>query len=159
MIEHLFVGEMLRYLWLSGFTNVDVLRAETDASGYDLVIEANSIIRHIQLKSSALTAKTSVQNIHEELWKKPSGCVIWIRFNQDSINLGPYRWYGARPGKPLTAKSRPDDFKIARHSKGNSKGEKTDRKNIRVLGIGQFDKVDTIAELASLLFGISARKT
>lgn len=158
LIEHLFIGEILRYLWLAGYQDVDVLRAETDAGGYDVVIEANSVIRHIQLKSSALKATTSSQKVHEELWRKPSGCVIWVRFDPESMAVGPYRWHGAKPGKVLTEKSKPSDFKIAKHAKGNSKGVKTERKNIRVINSGNFDKLNSIAELVEQLFGIQQKK-
>ncbi|BAO29682.1 hypothetical protein [Sulfuritalea hydrogenivorans] len=157
LIEHVFIGEVLRHLWRLGCHEVDVLRAETDAGGYDLVIEANSIIRHIQLKSSALQATTSSQKVHEELWKKPCGCVIWVRFDPVSMSIGPYRWHGARPGTALTERSKPSDFKIAKHAKGNSKGVKTERKNIRVINSGKFDKLDSIAELVEHLFNIPSQ--
>ena len=158
LIEHLFIGEILRYLWLAGYQDVDVLRAETDAGGYDVVIEANSVIRHIQLKSSALKATTSSQKVHEELWRKPSGCVIWVRFDPESMAIDHYRWHGAKPGKALKEKSEPSDFKIAKHAKGNSKGVKTERKNIRVINSGNFDKLNSIAELVEQLFGIKQKK-
>ena len=57
LVEHLFVGEVLRKLWCWGVYDVDVLRAETDAAGYDIVIEVASVVRHIQLKSSALARR------------------------------------------------------------------------------------------------------
>lgn len=154
LIEHLFIGEVLRYLWCRDYLNVDVLRAETDAGGYDVVIEANSVIRHIQLKSSAKDAKTARQNVNVELWKKPSGCVVWVRFDAASITLGPYKWYGGPAGGPLTSKSDPENLPRAKHSKANAQGEKAERKNIRVLNGGDFEDVQTIANLVERLFGI-----
>ena len=35
LAEHIFLGEVLRNLWCAGVHKVDVLRAETDAVGYD----------------------------------------------------------------------------------------------------------------------------
>lgn len=157
LIEHLFIGEVLRHLWRLRCHEVDVLRAETDAGGYDLVIEANSVIRHIQLKSSALKAKTSSQKVHEELWRKPSGCVVWVKFDPESMSIGPYLWHGAGPGKALTDRSKPNDFKIAKHAKGNSQGVKTERKNIRVINSGKFDKLNSIDELVEQLFAIPSQ--
>lgn len=158
LIEHLFIGEVLRYLWCVGHQDVDVLRAETDAGGYDVVIEANSVIRHIQLKSSANDAKTARQKINVELWKKPSGCVIWVRFDASTISLGPYKWYGGPAGTRLTARSDPDTLPRAKHSKANAQGEKGERKNIRVLNGGDFEEVQSVADLVERLFGITALK-
>jgi hypothetical protein len=39
LLEHLFIGELLRRLWRLGRRDIEVLRAEIDASGYDLVLE------------------------------------------------------------------------------------------------------------------------
>lgn len=52
VLEHLFVGDLLRCLWRRGIRNMEVLRAEVDMGGYDLVLEANRVLRYVQLKSS-----------------------------------------------------------------------------------------------------------
>lgn len=158
LIEHLFIGEVLRYLWCAGYQDVDVLRAETDAGGYDVVIEANSVIRHIQLKSSAKDAKTARQKINVELWNKPSGCVVWVRFDGSTISLGPYKWYGGPAGAKLTARSDPDKLPRAKHTKANAQGEKSERKNICVLNGGDFEDLQTIADLVERLFNIPVQR-
>lgn len=158
LIEHLFIGEVLRYLWLNGIQNADVLRAETDAGGYDVVIEANSVIRHIQLKSSAKGAKTALQKVNVELWNKPSGCVIWIRFDGASFSLGPYKWYGGDPGEPLSKHSDHTALRRAKRSTGNAQGVKPERKNTCVLNGGDFEDIQTVGDLVERLFGISALK-
>src|SRR5690348_2044567 len=38
IVEHVFVGEALRQLWKRGARDVEVLRSEFDAGGYDLVM-------------------------------------------------------------------------------------------------------------------------
>ncbi len=42
----------MRHLWLDGFTRLELLKPQVDNSGYDLVLEANAVTRHIQLKAS-----------------------------------------------------------------------------------------------------------
>ena len=81
-IEHVFVGEVLRALWRVGAYEVDVLRAENDTAGYDVVIEVGGVSRHVQLKSSAMTSKTSRQKVNVALGSKQSGCVVWVMFDQ-----------------------------------------------------------------------------
>ncbi len=52
IVEHLFVGDVLRRCWTKGLTDVEVLRSESDSSGYDIVIELDGIVRHIKLKTT-----------------------------------------------------------------------------------------------------------
>jgi hypothetical protein len=51
IVEHVFVGDALRTLWRRGVVDVEVLRPEFDAHGYDLVMARGPIVRHIQFKS------------------------------------------------------------------------------------------------------------
>jgi len=149
VIEHLFVGDVLRCLWCRGGREIEVLRTEVDRSGYDLVVEANGIMRHIQLKSSYRGAKTGNVAIHIDLGRKPSGCVIWIWFDERTMELGPFLWFGGHPGEELP----PLGDKVARHSKGDSTGRKAERPNTRVLAKGKFLKIGTIEDLVEMLFG------
>lgn len=36
LLEHLFVGELLKLLWLSGIHDIEVLKPQVDDAGYDL---------------------------------------------------------------------------------------------------------------------------
>jgi len=149
LVEHLFVGAVLRHLWIAGHRDVEVLRSEFDARGYDIVIEAGGMMRHIQLKSAASGAKTAKVSISRELARKPSGCVVWVWFDAATLELGPLLWFGGRPGEPL-----PDlGNRVATHTKGNSRGEKTERPNHRLLTKAQFKRLDGIGDLVAVLFG------
>jgi len=41
LLEHIFVGQVMRNLWLRGIRDFEVLRPVTDAAGYDVVLSAN----------------------------------------------------------------------------------------------------------------------
>jgi hypothetical protein len=155
LVEHVFVGEVLRELWRAGVYEVDVLRAETDTAGYDIVVEVGAVIRHVQLKSSALTSRTSRQKIHIALGEKQSGCVVWVMFDPSTMEIGPFRWFGGRPGQPLPDIS---GFPVAKHTKGNAYGEKADRKNIRVLNKGKFEEIESIDGVIEKLFGLQTNR-
>ncbi|MDQ3541436.1 MAG: hypothetical protein M3440_12190, partial [Chloroflexota bacterium] len=73
LLEHLFAGAVMRYLWLAGFTRLEMLKSQVDDSGYDLILEANSIVRHIQLKASHRGFATSRANVNDVLAKKSRG--------------------------------------------------------------------------------------
>lgn len=149
VLEHLFVGELLRCLWRRGVRNMEVLRAEVDMGGYDLVLEANKVLRYVQLKSSHRTSATANVPVNINLEGKPGGCVVWMKFDPETVELGPYLWFGAKPGEPALSLG----SKIARHSKGDKNGVKAFRPNIRVLPIGRFQKLGSIDEVVDALFG------
>jgi hypothetical protein len=150
LIEHLFVGEIMRRLWLRGITQFEVLKPQVDDSGYDLVLEANGVVRHIQLKSSFDAAATKQVKASLKLALKPSPCVIWVRFNPVSLALGPFLWFGGAPGEPI-----PDLtlLKVAKHTRANSQGIKKERPNQRSIPRARFEKVADLDALVTRLFG------
>ena len=150
LIEHLFVGELLKLSWIRGDCEIEVAKPEVDNSGYDIIIEDNSVIRHIQLKASYIGGKTSRQKLHIRLSEKPSGCVVWIYFDENTLELGPFLFFGGEPGQSLPSIS---DAKIARHSKGDSDGNKAERPDIRDVNKGRFTEYESIQDLYIALFG------
>ena len=52
LIEHVFLGELLRGLWRKNVRDLEVLRPEVDNGGYDLALVFRGLTRHVQLKSS-----------------------------------------------------------------------------------------------------------
>lgn len=89
ILEHVFVGDSLRRLWQRGITDVEVLRSEFDAGGYDLVMSRGKIIRHIQFKSMMEGGKAARTSVNLKLLEKPSGCVIWMVVTPD-LNVATY---------------------------------------------------------------------
>lgn len=152
LLEHLLIGDLLKYSWLHHDAMLEVSQPSVDRAGHDVVLEANGITRHIQLKTSSSTAKTATQKINLGLATKPSGCVIWIRFDPDTLAIGPFLFFGSEPGKPLPPI---DQFRIAKHSKGNASGIKADRPNLRVVPLSKFKTVADVAALYDVLFGVS----
>ncbi len=147
-LEYALMGVLCQEMWKRG-VEMDILRSHTDRSGYDILLEANGIQRHVQLKSSFVGAKTSRQKINVKLAEKPSGCVIWVWFDPATLELVHYLWFGAEPGHPV-----PDlGSRIGKHSKGNAEGYKAERSDIRILNKGQFDAVGSAELLAGRLFG------
>ena len=127
---------------------MDILRSHTDRSGYDILLEANGVERHVQLKSSFVGAKTARQKINVRLAEKPSGCVIWVWFDPETLELSEFLWFGASPGKPLPALG----DKVGKHVKGNRHGHKAERASIRVINKGRFERIADVKALADRLF-------
>ena len=101
LLEHLLISQLLRHAWLYDEAQLEVMKPEIDRAGYDIVLEAHGVCRHVQLKTSSTTAKTAKQNIHVDLGTKPSGCVVWTRFDPLTLDLGPFLFFGAKAGQPL----------------------------------------------------------
>jgi hypothetical protein len=149
IIEHIFIGDILRRLWQRNVTDVEVLRSEFDAGGYDLVLSRRNVVRHIQLKSVLDDGKAAFVKVSLNLAEKASGCVIWIVI-KPSLELKSYRWFGGQPGEPLP---NIHDLKIAKHTKGTSKGDKLKRQNQREIPRARFERLDTIDDVLAWLFG------
>lgn len=150
VLEHLFVGELLRCLWCKGTRDIEVLRSEVDKGGYDLVLEANGVLRHVQLKSSHRAARTREVGVNTALARKPSGCVIWVQFDPATMELGPFLWFGGGPGSPLP----PLGDRVGRHTRGDREGRKAERPDIRLLPRSRFATLPTIDEVVGELFGL-----
>lgn len=155
LVEHVFISELLQEVYYRFGMTVEVLRSEIDASGYDVVFECNGIIRHVQLKTSKVEGKTSRQKVNVALAEKPSGCVVWIIRDEGASDCRmrlSYRFFGNDDGQPLPSL---EEFKIAKHTKGNKDGIKAERPSIRVIPKGQFRIIETTTELAKCLFSLS----
>lgn len=148
LIEHLFIGELLKLSWLKYGCSLEIAKPEVDNSGYDVIAESNGVIRHIQIKTSTLSGKTAKQKIHVQLSEKPSACVIWIYFDE-AMNLIHFFYFGANAGHPMPSIA---DLKTAKHSKGNKDGFKAERQNIREIPKGKFKKINSIEDLYEQLF-------
>ncbi len=149
IIEYAFVGEILRILWRRGRRDIEVLRAEVDCGGYDLVLHCNGVMRHVQLKSSHREAATSRVTLNLKLAEKTSGCVVWILFDQETLELGPFLWFGGKPGEMVADLG----TKIAKHTKPNILGKKTERRGLRVVSRGSFTKLNSVTAVIEAMFG------
>lgn len=149
LIEHLFVGELLKVSWLRHKCSLEIAKPEVDNAGCDIIAEAKDVVRHIQLKTSMVGGKTARQKVHARLAEKPSGCVVWIYFNATTMELGPFHYFGSRAGEKLPSL---DQLKIAKHTKGNKDGLKAERKNIRILPKAMFKQLAGIEQVYEALF-------
>ena len=148
-LGHLFLGQLLAFMWRNGARDIEVLKSEVDRGGYDVVLEANGIIRHVQLKSSFRGSKVREVDVCTKLLRKPGGCVLWLEFDRESLAIERFYWFGGKAGTAL-----PDlGHRVSRHSKGNSDGEKNERPIHRVLTRGRFEALADISEVVEKLFG------
>lgn len=148
-LGHGFLAELLGLMWRDGRRDIEVLKSEVDRAGYDIVLEANGIIRHVQLKSSFIGSKVREVSVSTKLLTKPGGCVIWLEFDSDSLAIKKYLWFGGEAGFALPELG----AKVSRHSKANSKGQKLERPMHRVVGKGRFEPLPDINLLANGMFG------
>jgi hypothetical protein len=151
LLEHLFAGAVMRHLWLDGYKRMEMLKPQVDDNGYDIVLETDTVVRHIQLKASRSDSAVGRVNINIALAQKPSGCVIWMYFNPATLELGPFLWFGGAPGEELPSLS---NYEIATHTKRNAKGIKTERPSIRIVRKAEFAKIEKIDEVVVRLFGV-----
>jgi hypothetical protein len=150
LLEHLFAGEVMRHVWLSGIKRLEILKPQVDDGGYDLVLEGNAVVRHVQLKATFRGSTVARFNVNTGLALKPSGCVVVLLFEPETLELGPFLWFGAKPGDPLPSLTA---YPIAKHTKGNAQGVKLPRPSLRVVPRSAFKLAETVAAVAERLFG------
>jgi len=148
IVEHVFVGEALSTLWKRGVVDVEVLRSEFDAYGYDLVMARGDIVRHIQFKTGTARKPGDV-SVSQSLASKPSGCVIWIRLEPD-LKMGPFFWFGSTPGEKLPPIF---GFPNPMRATANRQGERPPRKNHRLVPGNRFQPLETLDQVLEKLFG------
>jgi hypothetical protein len=152
LVEYALLAELLQDAWLRRGQRMDVLRADVDAAGYDVVLQCQRVMRHIQLKSTVDGGKTVKQKVHTALMDHASGCVIWVVLEPGE------KWrarmkYLVLGGTPGTALQGLDSYPVATHTKGNAQGVKAERPFIRVVPIKAFTHISSTTALSDWLFG------
>ena len=145
ILENLFVGEVLKELWCREFYEVDLLHSDIDASGYDVVLELPNGVRHIQLKAST---KRKPITANAKICDRPSGCIVVMIVDEDTLNFTEFLWFGEElnqrcSGIRLLSK--------ARHTKGNSLGEKAKRQDTFRVPTGKFERLKSFEDLVDRL--------
>lgn len=149
LIEHLFIGELLKMSWADDSCALEVAKPEVDSQGYDVIAEENGVVRHIQLKAAHLNARAAEQKVHIALASKPSGCIVWIYFDEKKMRLGPFLFFGGQAGERLPSL---DGFRVAKHTKANSEGVKAQRPEIRTIPKSKFLRLESVEEVYAKLF-------
>jgi hypothetical protein len=142
LMEHIFLAEILQECWFRRRQVVEVLRAEVDAAGYDLVLEAGGVIRHVQLKASRKGARTARQTINSKLQDREGGCVVWVFYAVDELTHRAkltYRW------RDVAIEGLPDT--LGRYTRRGK-----ERPKMRLVLRGGFRPVAETSELVDLLF-------
>lgn len=150
VLEHLFIGEVMTYCWRERLPRIEILKSQVDNAGYDVVLEANGIMRHVQLKSWHVGAATPGVNINVELANKPSGCVVWMFVDPGTLESSHFLWFGEGPGESLASL---DTFKTSTHNKRNAQGVKTERPSNRYVTRRFFTLLPMIEAVVVKLFG------
>ena len=148
IVEHVFVGDALRALWRRGVLDVEVLRSEFDAHGYDLVMARGPVVRHIQFKTGK-TKKPGDVSLSLALAQKPSGCVIWIRVSDD-LGMGPFFFFGGPPGERLP---RIEHYPSPLRATHNKDGVRPERINHRSVPGSEFRVLESLDDVLDALFG------
>lgn len=152
LLELTVLSDIVQEAWFGRRLLVDVMRSQVDAFGHDVVLECGTVIRHVQFKARRADGKRTKYPINSRLAERPSGCVVWLGWQQRSdsnrVHIE-YRWFGGMPGEPL-----PDlGARVAKHTKANAEGIKHARPEIREISLSRFERLPDTAALLDRLFG------
>jgi hypothetical protein len=85
IMEHAFLSDVLQHCWFVRHHRVEVIRPDVDAGGYDLVLDANGRIRHVQLKSRWKGGRSKVgTQILSRLRDHADPCVVSISWQANA---------------------------------------------------------------------------
>ena len=149
ILEHRFLADVAAQLWSEGEFGLSISHSEVDNAGYDVIVEARGVTRHIQLKTLHQRGKARYFSIQHRLQDKPSGCIVLIRHDAKSLAVTHYEFVGGLPGEKLSLSG----GKTARHTKGDAQGFKTERPALRLLPRSAFTVMPSMAALTERLFG------
>ncbi|MBF9031899.1 hypothetical protein HKCCE3408_15980 [Rhodobacterales bacterium HKCCE3408] len=147
ILEHALIADLLRHFWRRDIFDVEVLRSEFDAGGYDLVLSRGAITRHVQLKAKRLSGRTANFAIASRLAARPSGAVLCLVVDDD-LEIDHFLLFAGPIGKPLPEIGH---FPVARHTKGNATGQKFERPALRRVPIREFRRLETLSDVAESL--------
>jgi hypothetical protein len=152
LVEYAFLSELLQDGGFRRRQQIDVLRAEVDAAGYDVVLECQGVVRHVQLKSSVVGGRARSQSVHLAFAARRTSAVVWVIVGPGApgrIALT-FRALGGRPGEPIGDLSA---YRPPKHAKANAHGVKAERRALRKVPLSAFTAFDGIADLSDWLFG------
>ena len=151
MMEHVFISEILQEAWIKRKEKIDILRAEVDDSGYDIIISKGNTTRYIQLKTSIVGGKRRKQKLNINLVDKLNGCIVWMIRDIDERERFKLKYLYF--GSPVGCKF-PDIsiYKIGKYGKGNAHGVKLERPAIREIPKSAFKEINTTSSLYDKLF-------
>ena len=147
-LEYRFLADLTAELLGRGW-GFEVLRTDVDRDGYDLVVEANGTMRHIQLKALVAGGRRGSVTVSTSLASKPSPCVVWMVYDPATLTPVSYRWFGGFPGSAMPQLG----DQVARHTRANAQGFKAERAQHRVVAASRFARVAKVSDLADRLFG------
>ena len=117
----------------------------TDYKEYDSKLKARAVILYFK----ALNAGRFP--IRARIIDRGSFCQIY--FDENTLELGPFYYFGSQPGQSLPSL---EDSKVAKHTKGDRDGHKATRPNIREVNKGSFTRYDSVQAIYQALFGENA---
>ncbi len=138
LMEHRFLFDLARDLVLRDPPRLmNILKAEVDMFGFDLVLSVANIVRNVQVKARSGKPANTPYDIAETIWNTSGGCVVWILYS--AIELEPASYFMLSDPLPLL-----DRFRVS--ERGGFPKVKMQQANHRRF---------SISGLADRLFGVS----
>ena len=114
LTTHAFLAIIGSEIWRRGHYDTEIMKPEFDASGHDLVITANGVTRHIQLKATILSSRRANWDASDRLASRPSGCLIVLHVDDENLKIQRFGLFAGPPGTlcpTIPATEQPDSGK------------------------------------------------
>jgi hypothetical protein len=126
VLEQIFCSDLLQAAWRANLPPLEIDRPFVDRAGYDLVISAGSLTRHVQLKGVRVGGRKRTVPVQRALQDKPNPCVVLLMAEEVEHRIVlSYRLFPA-PGQPFDFAT----FPTARHPRRNAAGVRPERAGV-----------------------------
>ncbi len=93
--EHRFLYDLAAHLVLRESPQLlNILKAEVDMFGFDLVLSLGEQVRHIQMKARSGAPSGNGYEISESIWAVSGGCVVWVLYSKTTVQPTSYYLFG-----------------------------------------------------------------
>lgn len=148
IVECVFISNLLRHCWNKNQLEVEVLKSEFDAHGYDVLIMVSGKSRYIQIKTGLSNGPKGSVSVSMRLRNKIGGCVLWIGID-DNLDVLSYWYFG---GAPQDCIPEIENFSVARRQTPNLAGEKPERSDHRSVPRRFFERQESFDALVRKMF-------
>ncbi|WP_139362388.1 hypothetical protein [Hymenobacter sp. CRA2] len=91
LLEHRFLYDLSKELVLQRGDKLNILKAEVDAFGFDLVLSTDRRTIHVQMKTRSTKPPGNGYDLAESLWALTNAYAVWMLYRPD--NLEPINYY------------------------------------------------------------------
>ena len=151
VLRHALIAELSSVVWgRNSDAALQVLNAEVDNAGFDLVLGLGTQVRYIQLKQTHDQKVPRHCSVRLSFSALPGSCVVLMSHTISELRLTQFRFFGGPPGEPMESITELRLSKLP--GRRDASGERKTRVNYRDVSVRSFAGPYSSIQLLDVLF-------